>query len=82
MIDLLAWIIKLKLNNTSQISPFVSSLFAKAIAESNVPLEWIKNKDMLTMLKMMKESDEEQIQDTSKDHGKQKRNQYHGDREE
>ena len=64
MIDLLTWMIKLKPNNTNQISPFVSSLFAKAIAECNVPLEWIKNKDMLTMVKMVKQSDEEQMQDT------------------
>ena len=67
IINLLAWMIKLKLKNTNQISPFVSSLFAKAIAECNVPLEWIKNKDMLTMtmVKMIKESDEEQMQDIS-----------------
>ena len=57
MIDLLTWMIKLKPNNTNQITPFVSSLFAKAIAECNVPLEWIKNKDMLTMVEMVKESD-------------------------
>ena len=57
MIDLLTWMIKLKPNNTNQIPPFVSSLFAKAIAECNVPLEWIKNKDMLTMVEMVKESD-------------------------
>ena len=65
MIDLLTWVIKLKSNNTNQISPFVSSLFAKSIAECNVPLEWIKNKDMLTMVKVVKEADEEQIQDTT-----------------
>ena len=47
------------------VSHFVSSLFAKAIAECNVPLESIKNKDMLTMVKIVKESDEEQMQDTS-----------------
>ena len=64
-IDLLTWMIKLKPNNTNQISPLVSSLFAKAIAERNVPLEWIKNKDMLTMVKMVKESDEELMQVTS-----------------
>ena len=29
-------------------------LFVKAIAECNVPLEWIKNKDKLTMVKMVK----------------------------
>ena len=46
--------IKVKSNNTNQISPFVSSLCAKAIAECNVPLEWIKNKDMLTMVKIVK----------------------------
>ena len=51
-------------NNTNQISPSVSSLFAKAKAECNVLLEWIKNKDMLTMVKIVKESDEEQMQDT------------------
>ena len=60
MIDLLTLMIKLKLSNTNQISPF-----AKAIAECNVPLEWIKNKDMLAMVRMVKESDEEQMQDTS-----------------
>ena len=43
MIDLFSWVIKLKSNNTNQISPFVNSLFAEAIAEYNVPLEWIKN---------------------------------------
>ena len=64
MIDLLAWMIKLKSNNTNQISPFVISLFAKAVAQCNVPLEWIKNKNMLTMVKVVKKSDEEQIQDT------------------
>ena len=57
--------IKLKPDNTNQISPFVSSLFAKAIAECNVPLEWMKSKDMLTMVKMVKKSDEEQMQDSS-----------------
>ena len=65
MIDLLRWMIKLKSNNTNQVSPFVSSLFSKAIAECNVPLESIKNKDMLTMVKMVKESDRELMQDTS-----------------
>ena len=65
MIDLLTWIIKLKPSKTNQISPFVSSPFAKAIAECAVPLEWIKNKDMLTMVKMVKVLDEEQLQDTS-----------------
>ena len=57
--------IKLKPDNTNQISPFVSSLFAKAVAECNVPLEWMKSKDMLTMVKMVKKSDEEQMQDSS-----------------
>ena len=57
--------IKLKPNNTNQVPPFVSLLFAKAIAECNVPLEWIKNKDMLTILKVTEESDEQQMQDTS-----------------
>ena len=33
MIDLLTLMIKLKSNNTSQISPIVSSLFTKTIAE-------------------------------------------------
>ena len=55
MIDLLKWMIKLKSNNTNQISPFVSSLFVQAIAECNVLAEWIKNKDMVTMVKMVKE---------------------------
>ena len=64
MIDLLTWMIKLKSNNTNQISLFVGSLFAKASAECHVPLEWIKNKDVLTMVKMVKESDEEFMQDT------------------
>ena len=65
MIDLRTWMIKLKPNNTNQISLFVSSLFAKAIAKCNVLLEWIKNKDMLTMVKMVKESDEILMQNTS-----------------
>ena len=43
----------------------MSSLFAKAIAECNVSLKWIKNKDMLTMVEMVKASDEEQMLDTS-----------------
>ena len=55
MIDLLKWMIKLKSNNTNQISPFVSLLFVQAIAECNVLAEWIKNKDMVTMVKMVKE---------------------------
>ena len=42
----------------------MSSLFAKAIAECNVPLERIKNKDMLTMVTMLNGSDEELMQDT------------------
>ena len=63
MIDLLTWMIKLKSNNTNQILLFVSSPFAKAIAECNVPLEWIKNKDILTMVKIVRVSDEEPIQD-------------------
>ena len=54
MIDLLTWMLKLKSNNTNQILLFPSSLFAKAIAECNIQLEWIKNKDMLTMVKMAK----------------------------
>ena len=65
MIDLLAWMIKLKSNNTNKISLFGSSLFAKAIAECNSTLEWIQKKDMLTMVKMVEESDEELMQDTS-----------------
>ena len=65
MIDLLAWMIKLKSNNTNQISLFGSSLFAEAIAECNGTLEWVQKKDMLTMVKMVKESDEELMQDTS-----------------
>ena len=56
--------IKLKSNNSNQKSPFVSSLFVKVIAECNVPLEWIKNKDMLTIVKMVKDPDEELTQDT------------------
>ena len=56
--------IELKSNNTNQKSPHVSSLFAKAIAKCNIPLEWIKNKDMLTIIKIVKESDEELMQDT------------------
>ena len=57
MIDLLEWMIKLKSSNTNQISPFVSSLLAKAIAEFNVALELIKNKDILTTVKsQMKDS--------------------------
>ena len=55
VIDLLTCMIKLKSNNTNQISPFVNLLFVKATVECNVPLEWIKNKDMLTMVKMVKE---------------------------
>ena len=65
MIDLFMWMIKLKPKNTNQISPFVGLLFPKAIAEFNVPLEWIKNKDMLTMVKMVKEWDVDQMQATS-----------------
>lgn len=34
------------------------------IAECNVPLEWIKNKDMLAMVKMVKKSDKEIMYDT------------------
>ena len=37
----------------------------KAIAECNVPLEWIKSKDVLTMIKMIKEPNEELMEDTS-----------------
>ena len=55
VIDLLTCMIKLKSNNTNQISPFVNLLFVKATVECNVSLEWIKNKDMLTMVKMVKE---------------------------
>ena len=54
MIDLLTLMIKLKPNNTNQVSPFVTSLFVKAIAECNFSLELIKNKDMLTMVKVVK----------------------------
>ena len=64
MIDLLTWIIKLKSNNTNQILPFVSLLFTKAIAECNVPLESTKKKDMLTVVWIVKESDEKFMQDT------------------
>ena len=38
MIDLLTWMIKLKPNNTNQTLPFVSLLFAKAIAECNTTI--------------------------------------------
>ena len=50
---------KLKSSNTYQVSPFMSSQFAKALAECNVPLEWIKNRDMLAMVKNVKNEDEE-----------------------
>ena len=65
MIHLLTWMIKLKSSNTNQISLFGSSLFAEAIVECNGTLEWVQKKDMLTMVKMVKESDEELMQDTS-----------------
>ena len=65
MIDLLTWMIKLKSSNTNQISLFGSSLFAEAIVECNGTLEWVQKKNMLTMVKMVKESDEELMQDTS-----------------
>ena len=39
MADLLSWMIKSKSKNNNQISPFVTSLFVKAIAECNVPLD-------------------------------------------
>ena len=65
MIDQLTWMIELKLNNTNQALHFVSSQFAKAIAECNVPLDWVKNKDMQTMVKVVKESHKELMQDTS-----------------
>ena len=65
MIDLLTWIVKLKTSNTNQMSPFVSLLFARAKAEYNVPLKWIKNKDMLTMVNIVNKSDEELMQDTA-----------------
>ena len=65
MFDLLTWMIKLKSSNTNQISLFGSSLFAEAIVECNGTLEWVQKKDMLTMVKMVKESDEELMQDTS-----------------
>ena len=64
-IHLFTSMIKLKPNNTNQVTPFVSSLFAKAMAECNIPLEWIKNKDMFTMVKIVKDSDEDQMQDIS-----------------
>ena len=64
VIHSLLWMINLKSSNTNQTSPFVSFLFAKAIAEYNFPLEWIKNKVMLTMVKMVKESDEKLMYDT------------------
>ena len=59
MIDLLTWMIKLKSNKINQISSFVSQLFDKPIVECNVLLEWIKNKDTLTIVKMEKDSDKE-----------------------
>ena len=62
MIDLLTWVIKLQSNNTNQISPAFDLLFVKAITECNVLLEWIKNKDKLTMIKMVKQSDKGLIQ--------------------
>ena len=62
--DLYTWMIKLKSNSTNQIPPFVSLPFAKSTAEYYAPLEWIKNKNMLTMVKVVKESDEELMQDT------------------
>ena len=64
MIDLLTWMIKLRSSNTNHISPFVSLVFAKTIAECNVALKWIKNKDMMTTVKMVKEPDKELMQDT------------------
>ena len=42
----------------------MSSLFANAIAESDTSLKRNKNKDMLTMVKIVKEADEEQMEDT------------------
>ena len=62
--DLYTWMIKLKSNSTNQIPPFVSLPFAKSTAEYYAPLEWIKSKNMLTMVKVVKESDEELMQDT------------------
>ena len=55
MIDLLTWMIELRSSNTNHISPFVSLVFATAIAECNVALKRIKNKDMMTTVKMVKE---------------------------
>ena len=43
----------------------MSSLFAKAIAEYNVPIEQIQNKDMLAMVTMVYKSDEKLMQNTS-----------------
>lgn len=57
---------KLKSSNINQISPFMSSLFTKVVAESNIPLGWIKNKDMPTMAKMVNKSDDELVQDNTK----------------
>ena len=62
--DLYTWMIKLKSNSTNQIPPFVSLPFVKSTAEYYAPLEWIKSKNMLTMVKVVKESDEELMQDT------------------
>lgn len=44
----------------------MSSLFTKVVAESNIPLGWIKNKDMPTMAKMVNKSDDELVQDNTK----------------
>ena len=35
----------------------------QSLAEFNVSLEWARNKDMLTVVKMVKESDEELMKD-------------------
>ena len=64
VIHSLLWMINLKSSNTNQTPPFVSFLFAKAIAEYNFPLEQIKNKVMLAMVEMVKESDEKLMYDT------------------
>ena len=48
----------------------MSSLFAKAITVSNIPLKWNTNKDMLIMVKIAKEADKEQMEDTPMTSGK------------
>ena len=95
MIGLLSRMINSKWNDTYQISPYVSWLFAKVIAECNDLLEWIKNKMVkgpdrelmqdtpITSSKLLKEpKDDIKWPNSIKDQGKQKSNQFHGDGEE